>query len=1812
MQVVHARRDRSPVPVAGPRRAASRRLVSLVLALLVALAGLASAPLAAHAAGTDVVTIPDANLKAAINKALGGGRTPDQDVTEADAAAVTTLTATAFTGPIGDLRGVEALTNLTSFQMPLTVQGNTFTDLTPLAGLAKLTGLSLPNGQVSDLTPLGGLTGLKTLAVNNNQVTSLDGLSGLTGLTVIALTNNQVTDLSGMPVAPGVTALQLGGNKIVDIAPLAGKFDKAVLTTLDLSGNRIVDPSPVAAYGAAGGKLGSGLPGTQGLKLGTNRIRDFSAFAGWSAPPTSSRVAGQTVYVGPYTSGGVQVSLKPALASTTVEVRPLDTGFYDQASGLLTRTGTAESLTLFTATGNPPPTWTVNFTTDPDAPVTGPTETTTTLEVTGDRVAGSTLTLSAALSPTAATGEVEFKDEATSLGSAAVTGGTASITTSVLAVGDHTLTAVYAPTDAAAYAASTSTAVTVSIGQQPGDPEPDPNLVAIPDPTLKAAVNARLSVRLGATRTPGQDVTKAEALLVDTLENLGDPLSDLTGLEAMRNLLSFTNISFGARTNTVSDLSPLSGLTKLRTLQVARAQISDVTPLATLPQLETLGLRGNQISDPSPLAGLTKLSFLDLQDNQVADVSRVPAFPAMKIVNLGNNGIRDVAPLVGKFDPEVLTTLDLADNEITDASVLAPIGRDLARIGNQESPTDGLRLRGNRIADLSAFSDWVKPAAVYESDGQSIYVGAYRTGGVTVPLKSARAADTLAVTPAGAGSYDPATGLLTLTDPSAESVEVSPNWTVYFTSPPLDPGDESVQVTGTPQVGQVLSVPPGSAFPGGTCPSGQPVRWLRDGEPVTGNPHYTILPGAWLGGPGTSQQYWPSVTDLGRQLQIRFTCRDTGVTKTSAPMRVTAAEPDLPLAQPLWGPTRYQTFLGSDEIMVSARARPGVVGDPTNPSIPVYLAQADATGRLVDPAGIGLTLAGIRTTGGSSDPEAVTADDIEITGTGAYRTIAIDPQKPTGDLEITFTVRGTTGKETTLSVAYRASRATTPTSRVLMGVSDASTAIDVGDGYLMVADDERPNVRLYDPEVSGHEVGEFPVGPLPQVSGGTEIDFESSARKGENIWWFGSHGNKKAGDVQLSRQSIYQTRLSGTGADATLTPVGVRYGNLRSDLVEWDDDNGGRFGLRAATAAKMRPDPVDGFNMEGVEFSPDGSALYLGLRSPLAGRVAGGKALIVPLTNLEDLTSGAATRARFGEPILLDLGGDSIREIRKNDRGEYLILSAVGGGSTPASAQTLWAWNGDPEIAPRRLSTQLPLDVEPDYSDNAGAWEGIGTMPERLVPGAQVRLIMDQGFDSFYRGRGDNKDESDESKDRTDVVTLSGPVGTQAEVSDPGAFPDQVVNTIGSSREVVVTNTGSNLLRVGKVDTTAEDPAAADDFLVNANACTGETLEPTQTCTIRIRFAPSRANLTSTAELVVASDVPGGSSTVTLTGTALPAPPTGGGGGGGGGPTGPGTPQKATPVVSAGSATVTAGQPASIPVQVAGSAATQPTGTLTLRTGAGQAVGTATLAAGTATLTVPAGALDDGANLLTVEYAGDAAYNGATAPVLVTVTALAKGAAEVSAASVAVDYGGPASIRVQVTGDGQAPPTGTITVTNGDRTVGSAQLAQGTATLTVPADALGVGVNLFTVAYAGDTAYNASAAPVLVTVDRAAARVSVKPIGKVVATRPSRLRVTVTGPPGLSPTGMVTLLAGGRTTTLRLVDGRGTARMAFKRPGTRAIYATYAGNADLSPADAIAKVTVKPAKKKRRQGPARSTQPRATGPATAWQATVPAMLLPRF
>ena len=105
---------------------------------------------------------------------------------------------------------------------------------------------------------------------------------------------------------------------------------------------------------------------------------------------------------------------------------------------------------------------------------------------------------------------------------------------------------------------------------------------------------------------------------------------------------------------------------------------------------------------------------------------------------------------------------------------------------------------------------------------------------------------------------------------------------------------------------------------------------------------------------------------------------------------------------------------------------------------------------------------------------------------------------------------------------------------------------------------------------------------------------------------------------------------------------------------------------------------------------PDGS-LLIGFRNPIPN----GRALLVPLLNPAELVTAAAGRkARFGEPILLELRGRGVRSIeRAADGSGYWI---VAGPTADAGAFSLYRWSGRAKDAPRIVDGSALAGLRPE------------------------------------------------------------------------------------------------------------------------------------------------------------------------------------------------------------------------------------------------------------------------------------------------------------------------------------------------------------------------------------------------------------------------------------------------------------------------------------------------------------------------------------
>ncbi|MCY3549381.1 MAG: leucine-rich repeat domain-containing protein [Candidatus Poribacteria bacterium] len=259
--------------------------------------------------------------------------------------------------------------------------------------------------------------------------------------------------------------------------------------------------------------------------------------------------------------------------------------------------------------------------------------------------------------------------------------------------------------------------------------------VSIPDTELRAIIEGLLGKDSGDTITEGEmsgigdmnneiiartpagtsgfgntkitDLTGLEYatnLKIITLfyEHITDlsPLADLTNLEELRlpgDTFLIKHGDIDDQGPSITDISALTKLTKLKQLDLSEQSITDLEPLRELTALTNLDLgasteTGNRsLSNLEPLKGLTALTILNLSYNQITDVSHLSGLTALTRLWLPVNlGLQDISPL------RTLTNLQLLHLNGTNITH-ETLSETLPALSN----LNDLNLLGTPISDLS-------------------------------------------------------------------------------------------------------------------------------------------------------------------------------------------------------------------------------------------------------------------------------------------------------------------------------------------------------------------------------------------------------------------------------------------------------------------------------------------------------------------------------------------------------------------------------------------------------------------------------------------------------------------------------------------------------------------------------------------------------------------------------------------------------------------------------------------------------------------------------------------------------------------------------------------------------------------------------------------------------------------------------------------------------------------------------------------------------------------------------------------------------
>ena len=519
---------------------------------------------------------------------------------------------------------------------------------------------------------------LATLTVNSANIRELTGLEHASNLTTLSLNRNNLSDIAPLTGLSKLTTLSLNNNRISDVTPLAAL---AELQTLSLENNDLADATPL-----------SGLTQLETLALDNNRLWNVSAFIGMSELRTLSLENNGLSDVAPLTS-----------------LRQLKT--LELKGNLLSYPSLHTHIPALQVRGA-----TVRF--DPRTP-------TTLVNISGTHgVAG-----------TAVPVIVEVQD-AQGLGFSGVP-----VTFTVTAGGGQ-LNASNVIADSRG-----SARTTLTLGPVPGKN----TIRAVAAEVLRPVsfsitavdTNSRVIVRDTNLRTKiietlgkpqGVQLTAGDMLGLTQLDARNANIQNLTGLEHAHNLTSlnlngeYIEGEGTVNSNTISDFSPIagltrltrlnlslcglsdasfvSGLTQLTELHLGRNTISDISPLANLIQLNQLSLWNNTISDVSPLANLKKLTYLFLNSNSISDISPLAKLTQLTDLLLGSNSISDVSPLANL---KKLTYLFLDSNSISDISPLAKL-----------TQLNRLWLWNNIISDVSPIVELNLTGTSWSSTGLEI------------------------------------------------------------------------------------------------------------------------------------------------------------------------------------------------------------------------------------------------------------------------------------------------------------------------------------------------------------------------------------------------------------------------------------------------------------------------------------------------------------------------------------------------------------------------------------------------------------------------------------------------------------------------------------------------------------------------------------------------------------------------------------------------------------------------------------------------------------------------------------------------------------------------------------------------------------------------------------------------------------------------------------------------------------------------------------------------------------------------------------
>lgn len=492
--------------------------------------------------------------------------------------------------PVEDLSPLAGLTNLTELDLG---GAGAALDLSPLASMTKLEYLNLPADMLpTDLSPLAALVNLKNISFNGSSndgwISDVSWLAGMSKLEQLYLPVSGLTSLRGLEGATSLETLNIYGSmEISDLSPLSGL---AKLKNLYIQGS-----------GNSGGGITakdlsalSGLTALEKLTLDCGQITSLNGLSGLT------KLKELRLYA--YNGNSALTDLSGLSGLSNLKTLSLYTGVMEDLSPLSSLTGLQE-LQIYGDLYVHDLDWASDLT-----------------SLTSFQVSGSESYVNDLTPLTNLTKLTELRINTTGLRSFAGLENLTSLTTLSINGSD----AVYTDLTPLAGLTKLESLSLPSRNYQYDEANPC-DISGLAGMTKLKDLNFYQNIK---DLSPLANLTGLQSLYIKIGVHNTDltPLSSLTGLKTLT--LSEGSVDYYDRNKSYPSLQSLASLTGLTELQLNSSRVVDISPLSGLTGLRTLTLYTYNYDHPitslEPLRSLTNLSSLTVSGSQyISDWSPV-------------------------------------------------------------------------------------------------------------------------------------------------------------------------------------------------------------------------------------------------------------------------------------------------------------------------------------------------------------------------------------------------------------------------------------------------------------------------------------------------------------------------------------------------------------------------------------------------------------------------------------------------------------------------------------------------------------------------------------------------------------------------------------------------------------------------------------------------------------------------------------------------------------------------------------------------------------------------------------------------------------------------------------------------------------------------------------------------------------------------------------------------------------------------------------------------------------------------------------